>query len=108
MTYRSDDDTESEVIWNSRDGVTPFVITLRSGKPATHVDWRADRRVPDYQPKPDDRIFVDLTRERAKKYARRALKQHGRGAGAPTVKQLAREYMRPGAPDLIEASEWRT
>jgi len=35
MTYRADDGTEEEQVWNSRDGVTPFVITLRSGKAAT-------------------------------------------------------------------------
>jgi hypothetical protein len=65
MTYRADDGTEEEVIWNSRDGVTPFVITLRSGKQATHVSWREDRRVPGYQPAAGERIFVDLTPQRA-------------------------------------------
>lgn len=65
MQYRSDHGTESEAIWNSRDGVTPFIITLRSGKQATHVNWNLDIRLPDYRPAIGDRIFVDLTRERA-------------------------------------------
>src|SRR6185503_2818632 len=64
MLYRSDDGTEEEYIWNSRDGVTPFVVTLRSGKMATHKEWHKDRRVVDYKPKPGERIFVDLTEER--------------------------------------------
>lgn len=71
MTYREDRGTEEEVIWNSRDGVTPFVITLRSGKTATHVDWRNDRCVPDYQPPIGSRIFIDLTPERAREIATR-------------------------------------
>ena len=45
MTYRADDGIEEERIWNSRDGVTPFVITLRNGKQATHVDWGQDQRM---------------------------------------------------------------
>lgn len=60
MHYRSDDGTEDEWIWNSRDGVTPFVITLRSGKEAKHINWQDDPYVPDYVPQPGERIFVDL------------------------------------------------
>lgn len=69
MTYRADDG-EEEVIWNSRDGVTPFMITLRSGKPARHVEWHRDRRVPDYTPPRGSRIFVDLTDQAARSRAR--------------------------------------
>lgn len=42
MQYDSDDGTETEVLWNSRDGVTAFVITLPSGKQATHARWGDD------------------------------------------------------------------
>lgn len=44
MQYEADDHSETEVIWNSRDGVTPFVVTLRSGKSATHTRWGEDVR----------------------------------------------------------------
>lgn len=71
MKYRSDDGTEEEWIWNSRDGVTPFVISLRSGKYARHVDWQMDSHLPDYVPPIGSRIFVDLTEERARFYALR-------------------------------------
>jgi hypothetical protein len=57
MTYRSDDGTEEEVIWNSRDGVTPFTIALRSGKPASHVDWGADRPQPGHKLQHGQRYF---------------------------------------------------
>lgn len=47
MIYRSDDLTQEEVIWNSRDGVTPFVITIGAdelgiARQATHNLWSED------------------------------------------------------------------
>lgn len=103
MKYRSDDGTEEEIIWNSRDGVTPFVISLRSGKPATHVDWKNDRCVPDYEPKTGERIFVDLTYERALEHAYLKLLRDFGKADAQTAKKMARDWtIRPGQPDLIE------
>ena len=124
MKYRSDDGTEEEIIWNSRDGVTPFVITLRSGKQATHVEWYNDRRVPNYSPKPGERIFVDLTEERrweltlrnvqrywpnalgitevASKYAEMARSEYS--SPEQMARDLISEPMRPGEPDLIEVT----
>jgi hypothetical protein len=114
MTYRADDGTEEEVIWNSRDGVTPFVIDLRSGKPAIHVGWHLDRCVPDYVPPSGSRIFVDLTEDTARQRARRAAERWfaddsslGQQARAQfrTVEEmtdaLAAKY-RPGDPDIQE------
>jgi hypothetical protein len=72
MTYRTDDGLENVVIWNSRDGVTPFVIPWH-GKQARHVNWTADRPDPDYQPQPGDLVFVDLTPERARWHAERTV-----------------------------------
>jgi hypothetical protein len=117
MTYRSDDGTEEEVLWNSRDGVTPFVITLRSGKQATHVDWHNDQRVPDYQPAPGTRLFVDLTEDRAHELARSAaqawfddpteLGQLARSEYRTVddmAAMLATQYLQvPGAPDIADA-----
>jgi hypothetical protein len=115
VAYRSDDGTETELIWNSRDGVTPFVISLRSGKQATHVAWETDQCIPDYSPPPGSRVFVDLTPERARQLAEqrvdgfladpelnaRVLAQYGGREAA--VHALATEYLsQPGAPDLIE------
>jgi hypothetical protein len=104
MTYRSDDGTEEERIWNSRDGVTPFIISLLSGKSATHVDWRNDVRAVDYKPKPGERIFTDLTPERALEAATRNIKawKESGMSGVPSAKELAAQYLTPGAPDLIE------
>lgn len=112
MTYRSDDGTETEVVWNSRDGVTPFVIRLRSGKQATHV-MRLAVRAPDYTPPPGSRMFVDLTPRRATDlatenavhwWARNVADCRKRyGSLESFVVALAQDYLRtPGTPDLVE------
>jgi hypothetical protein len=113
MKYRSDDGTEEEIIWNSRDGVTPFVITLPSGKTASHVDWHEDRRVPDYKPPVGSRMFVDITEEHARTSA-----EHNAAAWweqtiakdmYPTredmINALTASYYQPGAPYLIEVKD---
>jgi hypothetical protein len=117
MKYRSDDGTEEELIWNSRDGVTPFTITLRSGKRATHADWQNDQRLPDYQPPAGSRIFVDLTPERAREIAERVVDQYLNdptldddfrrelGSRDQAVEELTAGYLeQPGTPDIVEAS----
>lgn len=111
MKYRTDDGLEEEIIWNSRDGVTPFVIPFLSGKSGTHVEWRSDRCVPDHTPQPGDRVFVDLTQERAFYLASKNLtrwqndpnmKQYG---PFPDVEDLAKSYLQDGAPDLVTVKE---
>lgn len=69
MKYATKNGTETETVWNSRDGVTPYTIPSKSGVEMFHVDWRSDVRAPDHQPKLGDRIFVDLGAERARKLA---------------------------------------
>ena len=52
-----------EIIWNSRDGISPFFIFSRAGREMNHKDWNADVYVPNHRPLPGDRIFVDMTKE---------------------------------------------
>jgi hypothetical protein len=116
MRYLADDGSEEEVVWNSRDGVTPFVITLRSGKSARHVNWHDDIRVRDHRPAPGTRMFVDLTRERALEQARRnavgwwaddiAGCRSRWATEDDMVVQLADAYLEtPGTPDLVEVPD---
>jgi hypothetical protein len=73
MRYRTDDKSESETLWNSRDGVTPFTIMNRDKtKRMSHVDWNLDRADQMYIPPPGMRIFVSATEE----LVRDALKQY--------------------------------
>lgn len=113
MLYRSDDGTEEEWIWNSRDGVTPFTVCLRSGKTAMHVDWDRDQYLPDYKPQPGERIFVTLTYERAKAIAERQAtkmlkdpnlrKEIVRDKSALMLK-LMDTYRIGEAPDILEVT----
>jgi hypothetical protein len=67
MKYQSDDRSESETLWNSRDGVTPFIISNRDGtKHMRHVEYGKDRCDPNYIPLPGMRIFVSATEELVK------------------------------------------
>lgn len=122
MRYLADDGSgEDEIVWNSRDGVAPFAITLRSGKTAHHTDWHKDTYAPDHKPEPGTRMFVDLTEEHAHAIAtERAREAFGETDGLPNAAyairqrwdtpeamaaELAAEYLRrPGSPHLVEVT----
>src|SRR5262245_63962752 len=69
MTYYARATGEREVLWNSRNGVTPFIITSPRGAEMMHVDWQNDRYAPLHIPKVGDGIFIDLTEQRARVWA---------------------------------------
>lgn len=76
MKYASDDGSLVEMIWNSRDGVTPFILFRDEGKTELrHVEWHKDVYAPHWIPAIGSRIFVDLTPEKAKEYATRRIEQ---------------------------------
>lgn len=63
-----------ERIWNSRDGVTPFIVRSRTEPSVelTHAKWATDVYDPSYAHtnlKIGDRVFVDMTHERATEIA---------------------------------------
>jgi len=121
MKYRDTAGNE-EIIWNSRDGVTPFIVTSRHGFEAQHVDWNKDTYAPDYAPKPGDRIFVDLTIDVAIEFARKRvaeswehpkypMREHGTFAllnKDEAAGYLARDYVGAGdQPHILEVTqEW--
>ncbi len=115
MTYTSDDGAETEQIWNSRDGVTPFIITLRSGRKATHGPrWADDTYAPGHVPAVGARYFCDLTRERAAEIAQANVERwlddpemgsmllERWGSQEAAVAYFTTEYCKPGTPDLRE------
>lgn len=62
MLYVSEDGLEKEVLWNSRDGVTPFCILNRAGtKTMGHTDWHLDRCVPNFIPLDGMRVFGTIS-----------------------------------------------
>lgn len=68
MQYRTDDGRVTEWVWNSRDGVTPFVISI-GDRQATHISWAQDRRDVEYVPSVGERIFVTLCTKRMEELA---------------------------------------
>lgn len=62
MTYRCKSCGFTEVLWNSRDGVTPFCITCPNcGKlDQEHINWRDDIYMPNHIPEKGQRIFIDF------------------------------------------------
>jgi hypothetical protein len=81
MLYRCRNCALIEVIWNSRDGVTPFGVPCRReecnrtnmGSPMLHVEWHLDQVMPDFTPWPGMRIFRDGSVEEARDIMRRRL-----------------------------------
>jgi len=72
MMYECEDCNQVEHIWNSRNGVTPFMIGCRECKGhMSHIQWGKDSFNPNYKPHPHDRVFVDMSQEHANDFARR-------------------------------------
>mgnify|MGYP001609474370 CR=1 FL=1 len=111
MAYRCEDCGAAEYIWNSRDGVTPFGVDCRECRQgAIHVDWKLDRFLPHYDPRPGDRYFRDGIEAEARAITRRRLEQ-GRGTlyeipedeWAGFIDEAVRDDgFRPGWPHLVE------
>lgn len=71
MWYATNDGSERERLWNSRDGVTPFGInSATTGAEMLHT-FKGDVYAPNHVPRVGDRIFVDLTPQRAQIFAAR-------------------------------------
>lgn len=113
MIYRSNDGAQLETLWNSRNGVTPFVISGR-GEDAphlSHVHWGLDVFAPAYVPNIGSRIFVDMTQERATFLADEYIARWWNDPETPMSKayesievartRLIADMLKPGAPDVV-------
>ncbi|MDR6381784.1 hypothetical protein [Paraburkholderia caribensis] len=97
-----------ERIWNSRDGVTPFGMSCPSCGEAKlfHVNFGRDTYAPDHVPRNGQRIWISMSKDRARQIARRTAE---RIAAARKVKiddamveRIATEIYRDGAaPDIV-------
>lgn len=116
MKYQDVETKKIELIWNSRDGVTPFVVFSRDGNESRHVDWRSDQIVPDHVPSVGDRIFIDLTMERCREFHRQMVEERWEREPYPmkdrfaskeeAVERLSVEMFGNGRqPDIIEVTE---
>lgn len=61
MKYRCNQCGFHEVIWNSRDGVTPFITRCpKCGGEEQHVEWQRDKLAMEHIPHKGQRVFIDL------------------------------------------------
>lgn len=122
MLYRclNEECGQAEWIWNSRDGVAPFIVGCRNcGGESKHTERQRDTYAPNFLPLPGSRYFADLTKERALEIARARvdrwwddpempLKDHsflGPLGREGAVESLAEAILEtPGQPDILVAS----
>lgn len=113
MQYR-DDLGNRYFIWNSRDGVTPFIVHC-NGRMAEHVNFAEDQRIPDYDPPIDSYVFVDLTHELALERRQRYVEKYWDVGDVPlssyfpnketAVRELVTHDVQPGAPCLMKVDD---
>lgn len=120
MTYAANGETAgvSIRIWNSRDGVTPFVVSI-DGREYTHVDWQNDRYLRWHRPKVGDSIFVSHTKESFLEVFRAVVEKHWDAPGSHPLSKhpnasggkecvaltMAYREWQPDAPRLVEVDE---
>lgn len=127
MTYANADRSVVEILWNARDGVTPFTIAARGHRSVrmgdekrmlSHVDWQNDRRVVDYHPIDGQRIFIDFGFEdyvhvlkvgRVENFWDHpdfSIKDRWPGKSKEDVARiLAKDEWRPGTPRVVEVGK---
>jgi hypothetical protein len=95
-----------ERIWNSRDGVTAFGLVCPScTEPKLHhVNWNLDQYAPNHVPAVGQRVWIDLTRERARTIAQRTIDRVAQSKQVPAhdLERITDAVFNSGdAPDLV-------
>lgn len=75
MYYSNDDGNIGCWVYNTRDGVTPFLI-LKDGVQLQHRHWNYDLQQPNYKPIKGDLVFRDCTNEEIEGWTREAFSAH--------------------------------
>ena len=71
MQYKCEKCGTGEILWNSRDGVTPFMINCeKCNGHMQHVNWNSDVRNENYIPKIGQRVFINMPKDYFKVYCR--------------------------------------
>ena len=99
MTYGCQGCGFREVIWNSRDGVTPFGVDCRRcGEGSLHIEWGRDVYAPDHNPARGDRYFRDGLLAEARAIMRRRL-ESGKGTAYEVPEETWESYMPTGTTE---------
>lgn len=104
MRYVCEDCGYSEIVWNSRDGVTPFGMMCRRCRSINmmHHNWDKDVYAPDHIPHQGQGIWIDMPESLKPTLARmRAAVFEGPDEERESLIQALIEDMGPGTPWLI-------
>lgn len=112
MTYRCKQCLKEEVLWNSRDGVTPYIIRCQAcGGESSHINFEKDKRELNYFPPSGSRVFVNLTHDRYLIYVRAKVQAFWEadhmsfrerfGSKEAAYEALSKSKMTPGEPDIM-------
>ena len=108
MNYESTDGKVKEVLWNSRDGVTPFILHSVDGVEMAHTDWDHDKRERGHIPKVGTRMFVDLTKEKMLEYKRTLVERAWDDEKYPLKEYEEMDVLgKAGAAYKLAYSEWQ-
>lgn len=112
MEYTSKDGFLKEILWNSRDGVTPFIIMSVDGREMRHTNWNKDRFLPNFKPPKGMRIFVDAIEElvtpKLKEYIEKIFTEHNGGywkTREEAFKTILPDWLKNGKEPWIIVSE---
>lgn len=107
MLYACSSCLHREVLWNSRDGITAFSIVCPTcGKTTlSHSQFAHDWCVPEHVPHEGQRVWIDMTKERATELAQIQIKQR-ESLGAHVLPGIRRKlilshYLEGAGPDLV-------
>lgn len=112
LLYSSEDGREIETIWNSRDGVAPFVVVSRdNSRELRHVLWGGDPYAPHHVPNVGDRIIVSIDQANAERIARETARRLWNDSRSGYQGQfeseehafamIHAELSKPGSPTLV-------
>lgn len=111
MTYQCEMCGHTERLWNSRDGVTPYIINCdRCDQPSRHIDFQRDLCKPKHVPTKGQRVFIDFPLELKEPLARRRVKRFfERTKGSrwedDAFEQMVQDVIRsyhPGNPFIVK------
>jgi len=105
MHYQCQNCRHMEIIWNARDGVTPFGCPCPKCDHGDmfHVDWSQDLYAPEYCPLPGQGMWIDMPQELVPVVVRMALhvfEEAGEEPPRGLAQALANQYQ-PGSPWLL-------
>lgn len=120
MYYENAETKTGFLVWNSRDGVTPFIV-FEDGKEYQHNHWGLDRQVTNKEYiknqilVPGQRVFRDTNTEEAKESAIRRLQsakgtqyevEEGSEKWHDLVASLAKNFLTE--PSMVKVKEDKT